>query len=327
MLSIKTILHPTDLSSCAEAALDYALDLARRHEAVLRVLFVTPVFGDKPVRGAIAAMIDEQAFYQRLHDEADSAMQVMLDGHDTAGVRIERAHAYGSALGEVITEYAVAEDVDLITLGTHGRRGLRKLFLGSVAQEVLQRAVCPVLIVRQDGAETQQVKRILAPIDFSLHSINALAYAKQLAELYGAALDVFHAIDPVTNERLAKAGLKYRDAVEREEKAEAYQRLAWLSKEIAGGETTTVTQHVRVGNPSQQIAEYAQESGAGLIVIASHGLGGLEYFPLGSVTERVVRTAPCPVFITRPFGKTLLPYDEVKTRKGTVRDPAQGTIA
>lgn len=307
MLRIQSILHPTDFSDSAEAALPYALDLARRHEATLHILHVTPAFGDDPLRGALDAQIDEDAFYRDLRDRMDRRMQDLLAGHDTTGVAIKRVHSRGVAAGEVIIAYAETEAVDVVVLGTHGWRGLRRLLLGSVAQDVLHHAKCPVVTVRTGRDVPLPVRRLLVPIDFSVHSLNALTCAKHLASAYGAALDVLHVIDPVMTEALQRAGWVNRTDTERTVRAQAEEKLAWLSGEVEGPGPVALTQHLRVGYPPEEIAALAQERGTDLIVIATHGLRGLDRFPMGSVAASVLRAAPCPVFLTRPFGRSLLP--------------------
>lgn len=315
MLQISTILHPTDFSDCAEAALVYAIDLARRYDAELHLFHVASQFGENPIIGAIDAMREEEALYRRLRDEADARMQTMLSRHDLSDIYIKRVYTRGATPGRVIVDYAVSEDVDLIVLGTHGRHGLRRLLMGSVAEEVTHRASCPVLLIREPGVPLKEVaiNRIQVSIDFSAYSVNALAYAKQLAALYDAMLDVHHVIDPVLDETLQKTGWKYREQTERALQEHALDKLVWFSSAVRGPAPLEITQHVSKGNPARQINASAEARKADLLVIASHGLRGLNKCPVGSVTDHVVRAAPCPVFMTRPFGKSLLPRDKVTT--------------
>lgn len=309
MLRIQALLHPTDFSPGAEAALDYALGMARRHDAVLHVLHVTPLFGDDPVRGALAAHVDDTAFYRRLRDAMDERMRALLDRPEAAGVQVRRVHSRGRSPGEVIVGYAASEGMDVVVLGTRGRHGVRALLLGSVSRDVIHEAGCPVLAVRsrRPGASATGFRRILAPIDFSVHSINALAYAKHLAATYDAALDVLHVVDPTMNEQIQKAGLRRREGVEGDVRALAQERLAWFCEAVEGPAPARLAHHLATGYAPERIVEVAAERDADLIVVASHGLTGLQRFPLGSVASRVVRAAPCPVFVTRPFGRSLLP--------------------
>lgn len=308
MLRIKKILYPTDFSACAQAALAYAMDLARRHQSMLHILHVVPPLGGEPARGAVDALLNEDALHGPLRAEAHRRIEAVLSPYEAANVLINPFYTYGQAPGEVILEHVEAEEIDLVVMGAHGWRGLRRMLLGSVTQEVVQRSTCPVLTVRE-GGERPEVKpvfnRILAPVDLSMHSVNALAYAKELAALYGASLDLLHVIDPTLNPAIYQAGLKNRLRVEAGVEKEVNEQLAWLAEEVKGPDVA-VRCHTATGHPLQEIIEFATSDASDLIVIASHGMTGLERFLMGSVTERVVRAVSCSVFITKPFGKALL---------------------
>ncbi|ARA92555.1 hypothetical protein AWN76_004795 [Rhodothermaceae bacterium RA] len=310
MLHIQTILHPTDFSASARAALAQALFLARRYEATLHLLHVTPLLGDDPLRGAFEAGIDEEAFYRRQWEAADRQLQALVAEAEGGGVPIKRVTTRGNAPGDVIDAYARAEDVDLIVMGTHGRRGLRHMLLGSVAEEVVRRADAPVMTVRapEDAAPPADVKvdRILAPIDFSAASLRALRYARELAALYGASVDVLHIIEPARYPAFYQLDPAVSEDVLRPLEDVACSRLEALFAQ-AGGPEAPATFHARVGYPPRDLLEAADALGTDLIVMATHGLQGHRRFALGSVTERIVRGAPCPVFVTKPYGKSLLP--------------------
>lgn len=311
MLRIKKILYPTDFSACAGETLAYAMDLAQRHHAMLHVLNVGPPLGGEHVREAIQAVFDEDEFYGQLRDDAYHRMQAALSAYEDAHVVTKRFYTHSPAPGEAIIEHVNAEEIDLVVMGTHGRRGLRRMLLGSVAQEVVQRSSCPVLTVRtseQRNDAELTFKRVLAPLDLSMHSINALAYAKEVAALYGVSLDLLHVVDPTLNLAIYEAGLKDRSRVEADIEKVVRKKLEWLAGEVRGPDVETVC-HIVSGYAVQEIIEFATSYASDLIVIASHGLTGLEHFLMGSVAERVVRMAPCPVFITKPFGKSLLSHD------------------
>ena len=97
---------------------------------------------------------------------------------------VRRVEERGIAAAPVILEYARDEEVDLVVLATHGRRGVRRMLMGSVAEEVVRLAARPVLTVRPDGAQEhgEPPRRILVPVDFSDHSDRALAYGGALAD-------------------------------------------------------------------------------------------------------------------------------------------------
>jgi nucleotide-binding universal stress UspA family protein len=221
---------------------------------------------------------------------------------------LKEAKARGFSAGEVILDYAAEHDVDLIVMGTHGRRGPARMFLGSVAEEVVRQARCPVLTLRRrdEPRTVEAIQRVLVPIDFSDHSRDALAYAQELAALYGGSLQVVHAIEePVYPYFYAPAGgfsvLRELDEL-RQRTDEALDRL--LSE--SPGPEVPVEKSVVTGRPAVEIARFAEDQQTDLIVIASHGLTGLERLLVGSTAEQVVRLAPCPVFTVKSFGKSLI---------------------
>lgn len=144
------------------------------------------------------------------------------------------------------------------------------------------------------------IRRILVPVDFSDPSQRALEEAIELARTWGAELHLLHcyqihpaAIDPY--------GLAYPESFEREIRDAAEKRLAeWAAKAEAQG--LKVTPHLSARFPSDEIPELAATLGVDLIAMGTRGLSGLKHVLLGSVTERTLRTAPCPVWVSRAEG-------------------------
>lgn len=145
-----------------------------------------------------------------------------------------------------------------------------------------------------------QLRRILVPFDFSEHSKCALDYACAFAERFGSELhllNVVHEYYPIVPE----AGVIPPEAdFDRERVAAAVE--ATLKKYPPAGthSTSHVVRHVCVGQPFVEIIRYAREQECDLIVIGSHGRTGLSHVLMGSVAERVVRKAGCPVLTVRP---------------------------
>lgn len=317
MLQIRTILHPTDFSAGARAALGHALHLARQHEARLHILHVAPTFGNDPLRGAFDASVDEETFYRHLWQEADVQMQSALGAFgepDRADVEIQRVHSRGNAPGPVIVEYAEDQRVDLIVMGTHGRRGFREMLLGSVTQEVVRRVQCPVLTIRVQEDETTRVDgiaRLLVPVDFSASSRQAVVYAKELAALYAAELDLLHVVGVPRNPELYDQSFPLFDEVKTNVVAASMQGLERLMSETPGPDVPASC-HVRTGYPAREILLFAEEHRADMVVMATHGLTGFQHFLFGSVAEKIVQRAPCPVFVVKSFGKSLLPVEPAR---------------
>lgn len=137
------ILVPTDFSPCAEHALDYACALAAKLGAKLHVVnAIGGVFPDLPV-----ALTDQML--TSLRDSSTTALARLVDAR-RAGVSFGEVRVIEGDARDVILQAATDVHADLIVIGTHGRRGLSRLLLGSVAEHILRRAPCPVLTVRLD---------------------------------------------------------------------------------------------------------------------------------------------------------------------------------
>ncbi len=148
-MQLKKILMPTDFSACANAALAHAVDLAEQFDAELHLLHVVVLHQDDPHSpGHSFPGLEE--LHQRMEEAASSEMKRSVDERRAAGLKIVEAQTRHIAAAPAILDYAAREDVDLIVLGTHGRRGLRRFLLGSVTEEVVRSASCPVLTYRQD---------------------------------------------------------------------------------------------------------------------------------------------------------------------------------
>jgi universal stress protein A len=144
-----------------------------------------------------------------------------------------------------------------------------------------------------------EIKSILAPTDFSEHSEKALRYACQLAERLGSELRLLHVLSeilPAGPDPLMMPVMPTEYYTESEDKAR--QTLDRLLDPTWGRPARVVTE-VRWGSPVETIVAYALDNKVDLIVIATHGRTGLSHVLLGSVAERIVREAPCPVLTIR----------------------------
>jgi nucleotide-binding universal stress UspA family protein len=187
--------------------------------------------------------------------------------------------------------------VDLIVLGTHGRRGPGRLFLGSVAEEVVRRAPCPVVTVREreGAAPAGRIERLLVPVDFSDPSREALRVARDLAVRLRGRLDLLHVVEQVVLPGFyipGAPGVFPQNLEALQGSAEAELR---REAEALGEPRVPVSTRVLTAAPAYGIVEQAESLGSDLIVMATRGLAGVERLLLGSTAERVVRMAPCPV--------------------------------
>ncbi|MDX1395541.1 MAG: universal stress protein [Gemmatimonadota bacterium] len=281
---MKRILFPTDLSEHAAAALPHAIGLAALEGGELHLLHVMALHGSS------GALMDE------LEGEDDA--REALDGMGTGESRVIRAVVRAVSAGPAILDYADVNDVDAIVMGCHGRRGFRRLLMGSVTEEVIRVGRWPVLTVRkgpQSLVATANYGRILAPVDFSSNTAPGVELAADLARRFSARLDLVHVIDiPVLPEfygPVMAPSLNLDQAVER-----AHEELAGVTADLGDIDVHT---DIRVGGAATQILE-AAEDGVDLIVIPTHGYSGWDRLLLGSVAENVLRRADCPVFTLKP---------------------------
>jgi nucleotide-binding universal stress UspA family protein len=144
-----------------------------------------------------------------------------------------------------------------------------------------------------------QLTKVLVPTDFSEPSAKALVYGQALARRFGASLHVLHAIEAPLAQGWDAYG--FADVLPQRRAqvlAEAQRR---LEEAVPQAERDRVPTELvtRLGDPRGEIARFAQERGIDLIVMGTHGRGGMTHLLMGSVAERVVRTAPCPVLTVR----------------------------
>ena len=149
----------------------------------------------------------------------------------------------------------------------------------------------------------QNVKKILAPIDFSEHSMDAMRAAMELAKDVGAEVHLMHVIAPHHHFiplPLATSAEESRELVREAAMIEqAEQELARIKKDDFG-DSKNVSTCAAVGHPVQKLADYAKEQAIDLIVMSTHGRSSVEHMLLGGTTEKLVRSAPCSVLVIRP---------------------------
>lgn len=318
MLQIKKILFPTDYSAGAEAALEHAARLADWHEAELHVFHVEELFHSEPGNQPDRFHASEEALADKI---SQTLRRQPRGGEEKAAPAstppIVQKQVRNVAAPSAILEYADEQDVDLIVMGTHGRRGVRRLMIGSVAEEVVRRASRPVLTVRADANTPRRlVERVLAPVDFSDYTHLTIAHAAALAQTYEARLDLLHVVNAGAFTEIygiEPIAVPANDVVKGAE-----ERLAEIIRDEVGYEH--VVAEVKLGYPATTIVDVAEEHEADLIAIATHGRTGMKRMLMGSVAEKVVRMAPCPVFTVKSFGKSLLSRPGAQIETGSTED-------
>ena len=156
----------------------------------------------------------------------------------------------------------------------------------------------PASRVKSVQQSSIHIQRILVPIDFSVHSKNALKYAIPFAQTFKASIDLLYVVEPPIYPADFSFGQIGFPNIEDELRTRGSEELENLiTKEIAG--KIRSRKIVRTGKPFYEINQYALEENISLIIIATHGHTGMEHILFGSTAEKVVRKAPCPVLVVR----------------------------
>ena len=298
MVEFKQILCPVDLSESSVRSLAHAAALARWYDARLTVLHVVPTFDPVPVRGGLdepLRIVNPVSREQVLEEMRRSLVLAAVSPH-------ARLVAEAGDPQKMIADQAISNRADLIVMGTHGRRGFKRLLMGSVAEAVLREAPCPVLTVppRVSSAASQAVtfKRILCPVDFSPSALQALGFALDLARQADGRVTLLHVVEWLPEEE-PRASAHFNVPEYRRYIAEdAEQRLRLLVTEES--RTWIEIDSVLVfGRAHREILRVAEKKPADLIVMGAQGRGGVDLALFGSTTQQVVRGAACPVLTVR----------------------------
>jgi nucleotide-binding universal stress UspA family protein len=277
------ILVPTDGSDVAEAAAEAAIAFADRFDADLYVVHVLEL-GELPPE-----VEDEGA--DEFARRGEAAVSAVAEMATDAGLGVTTAIVDdGEPIHRAVLAYADEHDVDCIVMGTHGRTGIDRFVLGSVAERTLREARLPVMTVHEDTVVDPAFDDVLVPTDGSASAQAAADHAIDLALATDAALHIVHVVDLgfVRDEVDAGAVL---DALE--EAGEQALRTVIDRAEEAG--VSTIESSVLSGTPHRAIVEYTDERDIDCVVMGTHGRTGVDRYLLGSVAERVVRLADVPV--------------------------------
>ncbi len=292
-VKIQRVLCAVDFSEFSRRAFRYAAGMARHFGARLFVQHTIPDGFPE-----FAAERDREAMEAAIRVARQEARRKIQRVARQAGTREEeiRVILNGGDIRKLILETVLTEKIDLLVMGTHSRKGLSRLVMGSVAEHVLDAAACPVLVVNRTAREMVElhqpdpvhIRTILLATDFSRNSDRALQVSLRWAQEWGAKLVVFHAVDsePPETEDMVDLLPEYNRSFERR-LAEAGEKIRMLVPRAAEA-NFDIGYEVRHGVAREVIPEMAEQMHADLIVMGSHWLGG-STMAWGSTTSGVVR--------------------------------------
>jgi len=295
------VLVPLDGSALAEQALPVASSLAKRAGAALRLVHVHVPFAVDPIHVEGLPVLDEH-----LHSRRREHEQAYLDG-----VRDRLAEDVPTTVGLIdgpvasaLAEEARARRARLVVLTTHGRGGLERAWLGSVADEMARVSPVPILLVRPAATRPAPFRRIIVTLDGSALAEAIMEHAIAIARLDSGAevvlLQVVQPLPPV----LVPQSVLVPESV-KEEISHAGEKAAREYLEGVAGRVKAAGVNVRIrvdfaANVAAAIMDAAQAEEADLIALCTHGRSGLLRVARGSVADKIVRASPTPVLLFRP---------------------------
>ncbi len=293
-MTIQTLLIPTDGSDRATAAARRGFDLAAQLEATVRVLSVA----DSSIATGAGYSGDSASIRERLRETAAERAESLRADAEERGLEATAAVREGIPASEIADD--ADEHADAVVMGTAGRGVVVRAVVGSVADKVVRTAPVPVVTVTPDAASVDERERtvddLLLPTDGSDTAEAVVRQGLDLAAQFGATV---HLLTVVDDDHLETRSLLGEDDDPDELVARAGERHTELvsAGRDRGLEVVTATTN---GDPAEEIVDYADREGVGLIAMGTAGRGGFERFVVGSVTDAVVRTAPVPVLTDRP---------------------------
>jgi nucleotide-binding universal stress UspA family protein len=295
-VNISRILCPVDLSVVSRHAVDHAFALAKWYEAHLTILYVCPA-PPMPVPPTDLAG-DVTVLPPLPPDVVEDDVRRFCGLPDSPAKHTSIVIKTGSPAQEIVR---AAEEVDLLVMGTHGRSGFERLFLGSVTEKVIRTTHRPVLTVPPPVEQPTSVvyKTILCPIEFSSASLRALEYALSLAEETDVRLILLHVIEGAAEQpSLAEIGHVNVREYYRHLEDEARARLKAAVPDDARV-WCRPDERVTTGKAYREILTIAAAEHVELIVMGVHGMGPLHLRLFGSTTHHIIREATCPVLTLR----------------------------
>ena len=308
MLTLRTVLCPTDFSDVSARAETYAAALARHYDASLHLLHVDPPM---PVMAPYGEIPVDARLFEEQREVAEAELVKAGERARAGGLTVETTMKGGHPAREILA-LADRAQADMLVIGTHGRGGVEHLLLGSVAEKIMRKASCPVLVVPPGapGDSDALFSRILCPIDGSAASAHALTYALSLARETDGHVTLLYVVEPVPAagefgaldvEEYRRAGEEHARKVLREAVPDDVRTWCRLDERVA------------TGKPSERILDAATAERADVIVMGVRGRGAIDLLAFGSTTNEVIRRAGCPVLAVHPVATPVRPAHATAT--------------
>ncbi len=304
----RSMLVPLDGSPESEQALPLARSLALHADAALHLVHVHVPLAPSYAEGR--PVIDAE-LHSRAREHERTYLQTLAERLALpSDVPVTVVNPDGPVVPTLL-QYATANAIDLIVMTTHGRGGLARAWLGSVADALIRHSATPILLLRpQQDAPTMQTapvfRQVLIPLDGSSLAEAVLEPALTLGRLTAATYTLVEVVAPMI------IGASIPGALEpwvdqewtQQRRAEAATYLQQVAARLHAAGEQAHTEVLTSPQPAAALLNYARTHGCDLIALATHGVGGVVRLLLGSVADKVVRGAEVPVLVYRPQAPT-----------------------
>ena len=294
----RKVLVPLDGSPFAERVLTFLRHLAKPSATELLLVHISQPSQYYTVMVPDAIHTIDVTHW---HEQAENYLHRKTNELQSEGYEVTSVLSEGDVASN-ICDVADAQDVDLIAMTTHGRAGIEKWVLGSVADRVVRSASQPIFLVRpqEEPTPATPVRRILVPLDGSRLAERALAEAADLAKVNNSEIWLLQSVEFPEYWGEEYAGMHALPSMisteEQEAAAREYLRQSAEQLTRVGISAQIV---VTTGHAASAISDVVSDNDIDLIVMSTHGRSGLSRWVFGSVAEKVVRLAECPVLLIR----------------------------
>jgi nucleotide-binding universal stress UspA family protein len=327
-LNIQNIIVPIDFSKMSVQAIQIARQLARRFGASIHLAhvrqvnyatdFVAPVPPMVPFPFVPYEQNAEQTALKQLKKVATEY------GVPSAGCDV----LSGAPPFDEVCRLAQTIPADLVVMPTHGRTGLKHVFLGSTAERIVQHSSCPVFVTRgsalqSDNGSRFRIKTILVPVDFSSCSREGLRYAIAFANEFGAKIILLHATYIGYVYSCEGTAIYDIPSLQKAARKTAERKMREFVRSVNFGNVKFETVFTE-GSPVLDICAFAKDHDVDLIITSTHGFTGFTHVLIGSIAEQVVRHAPCSVLVVPSHPHVRAANLGIKERRLTGRTPATG---
>lgn len=300
----RSILVPLDGSPFAEQALAAAAEIAGRAKATLHLVLVHQ--SAAVVAGPGEPVVLDPAIDEKLRAEEGgylASVRALVQRGDTFQL-VETV--LEGPIADAIAKYAHDHAIDLVVMTTHGRGVFSRFWLGSVADRLVRQLEQPLLLLRprsgEAGTPLPTVRRVLLPLDGSPHAEAMIEPALRMAQTYGAEVTLLRVVERITPVWLPTPGVipvPDADALpHRQLEATRYLHEVAGRLRVRGHQVATAVEVAP--DPVSGITEFAERERIDVIAMATHGHGGPVRFLLGSVADKLVRSATTPLLVWRP---------------------------